>query len=124
MGRAMADGALHPFVETAIDLPSGVTLSASLGTPEGAARGVIVFAHGSGSSRHSGRNRHVAGVLHSAGLGTLLLDLLTEAEDEEDRITGRHRFEVGMQVLRLGPAVASAKKRIHHVGLHRTWPEQ
>jgi pimeloyl-ACP methyl ester carboxylesterase len=96
MGTAMADGAIHPFVETAIDLSRGVTLSASLGSPEGAARGVVVFAHGSGSSRHSGRNRHVAAVLHAAGLGTLLLDLLTEAEDEEDRMTGRHRFAVEM----------------------------
>jgi putative phosphoribosyl transferase len=101
---AMAETATPPFVETRIDMPQGVTLGASMGTPDGAARGVVVFAHGSGSSRHSGRNRHVAGVLHSAGLGTLLLDLLTEAEDEEDRLTGRHRFEVGM----LGERVVGA----------------
>jgi pimeloyl-ACP methyl ester carboxylesterase len=101
---AMADGATNSFVETAIDLPRGVTLGASMGTPDGDARGVVVFAHGSGSSRHSGRNRHVAGVLHSAGLGTLLIDLLTEAEDEDDRLTGRHRFEVGM----LGERVVGA----------------
>jgi dienelactone hydrolase len=84
------------FVETTIDTPEGVTLGASLGSPEGLARGVVVFAHGSGSSRHSDRNRHVAAVLHSAGLGTLLLDLLTGTEDEEDRRTGRHRFDVAM----------------------------
>jgi dienelactone hydrolase len=100
----MADAATHPFVETSIDMAQGVTLGASLGTPEGDARGVVVFAHGSGSSRHSGRNRHVAGVLHAAGLGTLLLDLLTEAEDEEDRFTGKYRFDVGM----LGERVVGA----------------
>lgn len=99
-----ADGPGHPFVEMVIELPSGVSLGASLGTAEGVARGVVVFAHGSGSSRHSTRNRHVAGILHSAGLGTLLLDLLTGPEDEEDRLTGRHRFDVEM----LGERVAGA----------------
>jgi pimeloyl-ACP methyl ester carboxylesterase len=101
---AMADGVITSFVETRIDMPQGVTLGATMGTPEGDARGVVVFAHGSGSSRHSGRNRHVAGVLHAAGLGTLLIDLLTEAEDEEDRLTGRHRFAVEM----LGERVVGA----------------
>jgi dienelactone hydrolase len=101
---AMAERATHSFVETSIDVPQGVTLGASMGTPVGDARGVVVFAHGTGSSRHSGRNRHVAGVLHSAGLGTLLIDLLTEAEDEEDRLTGRHRFDVEM----LGERVVGA----------------
>jgi pimeloyl-ACP methyl ester carboxylesterase len=98
MEEAMAttDGIEPTFVETTIDLPPDVTLGASLGHAEGDARGVIVFAHGSGSSRHSRRNRQVASILHEAGLGTLLLDLLTETEDEEDRLTGRHRFDVAM----------------------------
>lgn len=110
MDRGMAtmmaetDGPAPGFVETTIEMPQGVTLEASLGTPEGVARGVVVFAHGSGSSRHSGRNRHVAGVLHAAGLGTLLLDLLTGPEDEEDRLTAQHRFDVGM----LGERVVGA----------------
>ncbi|WP_030690117.1 phosphoribosyltransferase family protein [Streptomyces globisporus] len=58
---------------------SGVTLGGRLVVPEGAG-GIVLFAHGSGSSRHSPRNRAVAGVLNRAGLGTLLFDLLTEAE--------------------------------------------
>src|SRR5512138_2380171 len=53
-----------------------VRLAGSLTVPEGAP-GIVVFAHGSGSSRHSPRNRHVARVLNEAGLGTLLFDLLT-----------------------------------------------
>src|SRR6516225_12411125 len=56
-----------------------VTLDGDLAVP-GAARGLVLFAHGSGSSRHSPRNRFVAGVLHEEGLATLLLDLLTATE--------------------------------------------
>ena len=55
-------------------------------------RGIVVFAHGSGSSRHSPRNRHVAGVLNDAGLGTLLFDLLTP-EEELDRA---NVFDIGL----------------------------
>ena len=98
------DGPGHTFVETTIDLPDGVALGATLGSPEGTALGVVLFAHGTGSSRHSRRNRQVATALHSAGLGTLLLDLLTGTEDEEDRVTGRHRFDVVM----LGKRVVGA----------------
>jgi putative phosphoribosyl transferase len=60
-----------------------VRLAGSLAVPQGS-RGIVVFAHGSGSSRHSPRNRQVAGVLNDAGLGTLLFDLLTP-EEEADR---------------------------------------
>ncbi len=93
---ATTDHPHHSFVETTIRMPDSVTLGATLGSPEGTALGVVLFAHGSGSSRHSRRNRQVADALHSAGLGTLLLDLLTPTEDEEDRVTGRHRFDVTM----------------------------
>ncbi len=93
---ATTDHPHHEFVETTIGLPDGVTLGATMGSPEGTALGLVLFAHGSGSSRRSRRNRQVADALHSAGLGTLLLDLLTPAEDEEDRVTGRHRFDVTM----------------------------
>lgn len=82
--------------ETAIEMESGLTLRATMGEPEGDADGMVVFAHGSGSSRHSRRNRHVAEVLQIAGLRTLLLDLLTPDEDEVDRLTGEHRFNVQM----------------------------
>lgn len=57
-------------------------------------RGVVVFAHGSGSGRHSPRNRVVADALFHAGMATLLVDLLTADEDREDRQTRRWRFDV------------------------------
>src|SRR2546422_3671410 len=60
-----------------------VGLSGDLIVPEGAT-GVVLFAHGSGSSRHSTRNRYVAGIFQQGGLATLLLDLLTTAEEQVD----------------------------------------
>lgn len=76
-----------------------VRLRGSLYRPAGC-EGIAIFAHGSGSSRHSPRNRFVASVLHDAGLGTLLLDLLTPAE-EVDRI---NVFNVALLAQRLGAA--------------------
>ena len=68
-------------LESGVQIPAaGVILDGDLVEPPGAA-GVVVFAHGSGSSRHSPRNRYVADVLFKAGLGTFLLDLLTPAEE-------------------------------------------
>lgn len=67
--------------------------------------GVVLFAHGSGSSRHSPRNRFVAGVLNQAGLATLLLDLLTPREEQEDLRTGHLRFDIGLLAERLGVAI-------------------
>jgi dienelactone hydrolase len=84
------------YREITIESESGPGLQASQGGPDGGSQGMVVFAHGSGSSRHSRRNRHVADVLHAAGLRTLLLDLLTPEEDEVDRHTGEHRFDVAM----------------------------
>jgi hypothetical protein len=55
---------------------------------------LVLFAHGSGSSRHSPRNRFVAPTLRKAGLGTLLFDLLTGDEEAEDLVTGRLRFDI------------------------------
>jgi putative phosphoribosyl transferase len=60
------------------------------------ARGVVVFAHGSGSSRHSPRNRQVAQLLQARGLATLLLDLLTPDEELADLRTGHLRFDIGL----------------------------
>jgi len=65
------------------------------------ARGVVLFAHGSGSSRHSPRNRYVAGVLQDAGFATLLLDLLTPAEEAVDVYTAEFRFDIGLLARRL-----------------------
>jgi putative phosphoribosyl transferase len=63
------------------------------GSPAGAC-GVVLFAHGSGSSRHSPRNRYVAEVLHQDGIGTLLFDLLTEDEEQLDDRTAELRFDI------------------------------
>src|SRR5215204_3334445 len=72
-----------------------VTLEGSLGIPSGVG-GVVLFAHGSGSGRHSPRNRYVAGVLREANLATLLIDLLTEDEEEVDLRTTRLRFDIAL----------------------------
>ncbi|HEV8311218.1 MAG TPA: dienelactone hydrolase family protein [Methylomirabilota bacterium] len=79
---------------------SGHALPGSLRIPDGA-RGVVVFAHGSGSSRHSPRNRYVASVLVETGLATLLMDLLTPREEAIDATTGRLRFDIGLLAERL-----------------------
>ena len=78
----------------------GVTLEGSLAIPE-LARGVVLFAHGSGSSRHSPRNLHVAEALHAGGLGTLLIDLLTQTEEAVDLRTRELRFDIDLLADRL-----------------------
>ncbi|HEX7333032.1 MAG TPA: dienelactone hydrolase family protein [Pyrinomonadaceae bacterium] len=75
-------------------------LTGDLIVPAGA-NGVVLFAHGSGSSRSSPRNQFVAGVLREAGVGTLLFDLLTPYEELLDVRTGRLRFEIGLLAHRL-----------------------
>jgi putative phosphoribosyl transferase len=77
-----------------------VTLEGDLGVPAGA-RGVVLFAHGSGSSRHSSRNRFVARALRDVGLATLLLDLLTPEEEAVDVYTAHLRFDIGLLAERL-----------------------
>lgn len=77
-----------------------VTLEGDLVIPDGA-KGVVLFAHGSGSSRHSPRNRRVAAQLREAQLATLLLDLLTADEESADRRTGHLRFDIGLLAERL-----------------------
>jgi putative phosphoribosyl transferase len=79
-------------------------LPGTLTVPD-AARGMVVFAHGSGSSRHSPRNIYVADVLHGADLGTLLFDLLTIDEERVDALDGRLRFDIGLLSRRLDAAV-------------------
>ena len=68
--------------------------------PEGA-EGLVVFAHGSGSSRHSPRNRYVAGIFQQGGYATLLLDLLTAAEEQIDQDTAHLRFDISLLAERL-----------------------
>ena len=65
------------------------------------AEGIVIFAHGSGSSRHSPRNRYVARMLQSKDLATLLFDLLTKEEEDEDRWTGHLRFNIPLLANRL-----------------------
>jgi dienelactone hydrolase len=82
--------------EKAVRVIAGpVGLEADLVVPPGAA-GLVMFVHGSGSSRHSPRNRAVAGKLQAVGLATLLLDLLTSEEDVVDAITREFRFDIEM----------------------------
>ena len=87
--------------ERAINIPLGnITLSGDLSMPA-TARGLVLFAHGSGSSRRSPRNRYVAGVLEKGGIATLLFDLLTEAEERIDQYTAELRFDIGLLASRL-----------------------
>jgi len=81
-----------------------ITLDGNLDVPDGAG-GVVLFAHGSGSSRHSPRNKFVAGVLQESGLATLLVDLLTPREDAVDVMTAHLRFDIGLLAKRLLAAV-------------------
>jgi putative phosphoribosyl transferase len=95
--RAEADDGL----ERQVSLPAtGVSLEGTLGVPADA-RGVVLFAHGSGSSRFSPRNRYVARVLRDAGLATLLVDLLSPGEEEIDLVTRQLRFDIGLLADRL-----------------------
>ena len=77
-----------------------VTLEGNLSMPE-AVRGVVLFAHGSGSSRHSPRNRYVARLLNEAKLATLLIDLLTSDEEASDMRTAHLRFDIDLLAERL-----------------------
>src|SRR5215211_1210460 len=96
-----------------VEVPAGhAVLNADLAIPDGA-RGLVVFAHGSGSSRLSSRNRAVARALQQRGFGTLLLDLLTQAEERVDVRTAEFRFDISLLGTRVSAAVdwAGADKR-------------
>jgi putative phosphoribosyl transferase len=83
-------------VQHSLRIPAaGVVLEADVVVPR-PARGLVLFAHGSGSSRHSSRNRHVAGELRAAGLVTVLADLLTPEEEQVDMRTGALRFDIDL----------------------------
>ena len=82
-------------------VPAGeVVLQGDLSMPS-KPKGVVLFAHGSGSSRHSPRNRYVAEALNEHSLGTLLVDLLTSEEEQEDEVTGQLRFDIDLLTRRL-----------------------
>ena len=86
------------------------TLAGNLSIPDNAA-GLVLFVHGSGSSRHSPRNQFVARMLNKAGLGTLLFDLLTPQEELVDSRTAEHRFNIGLLAERLVHATDWAKQQ-------------
>jgi len=91
--------------EDAVRIPAGaIELDGDLHLPPHPL-GMVVFAHGSGSSRHSPRNRQVAAVLQQAGAATLLMDLLTPEEEQADLRTGHLRFDIGLLARRLVAAV-------------------
>lgn len=84
-----------------VQLPAGpVLLDGELKVPQGAS-GIVLFAHGSGSSRHSPRNQYVARVIREAGVGTLLFDLLTREEEDIDTFTRELRFDINLLARRL-----------------------
>jgi dienelactone hydrolase len=103
--------------ERTVTVPVGtVTLEGTLGVPPGAS-GVVLFAHGSGSSRFSRRNRFVARVLRDAGLGTLLLDLLSREEEDVDDVTRQLRFDIEMLADRLVASIDWLEQQITTRGL-------
>lgn len=87
---------------------NGSELDADLRLPP-RARGIVIFAHGSGSSRHSSRNQYVARVLEQRGLATLLIDLLTPEEEQIDRHTAHLRFDIPLLAGRLSGIVGWLK---------------
>jgi len=99
-------------------IPAGrVTLQGELIIPT-KARGIVLFAHGSGSSRHSPRNQQVARTLRQAGLGTLLFDLLTAEEEEQDMRTRQLRFDISLLAARLVDATSWITGRSETQHLH------
>ena len=83
------------IIEGRLSIPSSST------TANADIKGIVIFAHGSGSSRRSPRNRYVAQVLNDAGIATLLIDLLTSEEEKIDNITREHRFNIKLLAKRL-----------------------
>lgn len=96
--------------ETELSIPArDAELKGNLHLPEGIT-GLVIFAHGSGSSRHSPRNQYVAKEFNNAGFGTLLFDLLTEAEEEVDMATAQYRFNIRLLAQRLADVTRWLRK--------------
>lgn len=108
----MRTHATAPTAQVMIDADD-VTLVGDLVLPADAGA-IVIFAHGSGSSRHSPRNRSVARVLQRAGLGTLLFDLLTRSEEAGEARTGRLRFDIGFLARRLIAATRWLQRQPGH----------
>ncbi len=100
-----------------IELADAV-LHGDLVLPTGA-KGLVVFAHGSGSSRHSPRNRFVARRINDEGLATLLMDLLTEEEEQLDEVTRELRFDIGLLAQRVARVVewVGRQKELAHLSV-------
>ena len=97
----MYESKQHLELDQAVKIRSGrVQLDGELKVPQGAT-GIVLFVHGSGSSRHSSRNQYVARVIRKAGVGTLLFDLLTREEEAIDAYTGELRFNIAFLAKRL-----------------------
>lgn len=109
----MPSEAIHEAVRVDVGV---VSIDGDLRVPDRAA-GLVIFAHGSGSSRFSRRNRAVAGVLEAAGFGTLLLDLLTPDEESVDERTREHRFDIDLLGRRVVGATdwVQARPDLHHL---------
>lgn len=106
-----ADSSAH-ITQTVVIPINGTALHGDLHVPASAA-GLVIFAHGSGSSRHSPRNRYVARVLQSRGFGTLLLDLLTTQEERTESPAGELRFNIELLADRLIQASKWAHQNQH-----------
>ena len=103
---------MMPAIKTGVRIPSADQfLDGDLILPE-QATGLVLFAHGSGSSRHSPRNQFVAQTMQKSGVGTLLFDLLTGAEEEIDSITRHLRFDIQLLANRLIDATRWATSQI------------
>lgn len=95
-----------------VRIPAGRAVLGGNLTTLDEAKALVVFAHGSGSSRHSPRNQFVARTLNKAGLATLLFDLLTPEEESVDLYTREHRFDISLLGQRLVQATKWAKEEI------------
>jgi len=97
---------LHPTASREVRIPVGTAwLYGDLTLPHGFG-GLVLFAHGSGSGRHSARNRMVAARLQQAGIATLLFDLLTAEEEQVDLQTREHRFDIPLLTRRMQDAAS------------------
>jgi dienelactone hydrolase len=104
-------------IPSEVRIPSGdAWLYGDLAIPRSAA-GVVLFAHGSGSGRHSSRNRRVAKQLQDAGMATLLFDLLTAEEEQRDLHTREHRFDIPLLTRRMQDATGWAQAQEELLGL-------